>query len=285
MDEPGFKLEEASVTLIGLGLMGGSLALCLKDHCKRLNALDLDVQTLALARRMGVVHAAGSDPRGILPGADLIILACPIPGILDWLKRVPDYVEKDCVILDIGSSKRAILSTMQELPARFDPLGGHAICGKEKITLANAERDLYRDATFVLTPLARTGAAARSAALQLIALLGARPLWMDADRHDAALAATSHLPYLISSALSMSMPQGIARELVGPGFRSTARLAGTPSSMMSGVLEANRDYVLNEIHTFQKSLAEIEDALQLEDSNALKSTLDAARSRYLEMTM
>jgi prephenate dehydrogenase len=285
MDEPGFSLEEANVTVIGLGLMGGSLALCLQDHCRRLNALDVDPQTLELARHMGVAHAAGSDPRELLAGTQMVILACPVPEIIDWLRRLPDYIENDCVVLDIGSSKRAIVSAMKALPERFDPLGGHAICGKEKLSLANAEQELFQGATFVLTPLERSGAAAHSAALQLVELIGARPVWMDAQSHDSALAATSHLPFLLASALSLSISEKIAPELIGPGFRSTARLAGTPSSMMEGVLATNRDNILAEIHVFQERLTEIEGALQAEDTVKLKSVLDLARSRYLNVTL
>ena len=284
MDEPGFKLKEAKVTVIGLGLMGGSLALRLKGHCARLNALDVDTPTLELARRLGVADAAGSDPRAMLADADMVILACPLPEIVAWLKRLPGYVEKACVVLDIGSAKRGVLAAMQALPQRFDPLGGHPICGKEKLTLKNAESTLFENAAFVLTPLERSGADARGAALQLIELLGARPLWMDAGDHDAALAAVSHLPYLISSALCLSVPDAFSPDLVGPGFRSTARLAGTPSGMMGGVLAANRDRVLAELKVFRKRLAEIEVALQLEEYVELNATLDAARGRYLELT-
>ncbi len=283
MDEPGFKLSEAKVTVIGLGLMGGSLALRLKDHCARLNALDVDAPTLELAQRMGVADAVGSDPHAMLADADMVVLACPLPEIVAWLKRLPEYVAKTCVVLDLGSAKRGVLSAMQALPQRFDPLGGHPICGKEKLTLQNAEDTLFENAAFVLTPLERSGAAARSAALQLIELLGARPLWVDAGNHDAALAAVSHLPYLISSALCLSVPDALSPELVGPGFRSTARLAGTPSGMMGGVLAGNRDRVLAELQVFRKRLAEIEFALQLEEYAELNATLDAARSRYFEL--
>lgn len=284
MDEPGFKLSEAKVTVIGLGLMGGSLALRLKGHCARLNALDVDAPTLELARRMDAVDVIGSDPRAMLADADMVILACPLPEIITWLGRLPQYVENACVVLDLASAKRGVLAAMQALPGHFDPLGGHPICGKEKLTLLNAEDTLFENAAFVLTPLERSGAAARSAALQLIELLGARPLWMDAAEHDGTLAAVSHLPFLLSSALSLSMPDALSPELVGPGFRSTARLAGTPSGMMGGVLAANRDRVLAEMEVFRKRLAEIEVALQLEEYAELNTILDAARGRYLALT-
>lgn len=279
MDEPGFNLKDAHVTIIGLGLMGGSMALSLKDRCRHLSALDIDRSVLELARRDQIVHAAGDDPHELLAEADLIILACPLPAILKWLERLPEFVQHSCILLDIGSSKRAILAAMDALPENFDPIGGHAICGKEKLSLANAELELYRDAPFALTTLPRTSQNAREAALQLLNALDAHPIWISADDHDRILASTSHLPYLLASALVMAAPQDAA-ELIGPGFRSSTRLAGTSSSMMLGVLHSNRDQVLTGLHEVQKQLSAFENALLNDDLINLACILDSARNRY-----
>jgi len=259
--------------------MGGSLALSLKERCYRLSAYDLHLPTLELARRQEIVHLADNDPAKILADADLVILACPVPAIVDWLAHLPEYVQHPCIVLDIGSSKRTIVTALETLPANFDPIGGHPICGRERLSLENAERFLYRDAPFVLTPLERTGENARSAALQIVEALGANPIWLDANAHDRILAATSHLPYLLSSALAQATPDDCA-PLVGPGFRSTSRLAGTPSSMMLGVLQSNADNVLASIASFRQSLDVLESALQVGDKDELKSTLDKSRNHY-----
>jgi prephenate dehydrogenase len=262
--------------------MGGSLALSLKPRCRRLSAYDPDTATLELARRQEIVHVVESDPAKVLSDAELVILACPVPAILDWLGRLPDYTQGPCIVLDIGSSKRTIVAALESLPSNFDPLGGHPICGRERLSLENAERFLYRDAPFVLTPLSRTGERARSAALQIIAALGANPVWLDAGDHDRILAATSHLPYLLSSALAMATP-GEAASLIGPGFRSTARLAGTPSSMMLGVMRSNRDNVLSALDRLQEQVAALKIALILGDFNSLQETLDTARAHYQDL--
>jgi len=279
MDKPGFTLKDANIALIGLGLMGGSLALSLKERCRRLNAYDPDQSTLELARRQEIVHLAESDPAKILADADLVILACPVPAIINWLARLPEYVQHPCIVLDIGSSKRTIVAALEILPANFDPIGGHPICGRERLSLENAERFLYRDASFVLTPLERTSENARSAALQIVEVLGATPIWLNADDHDRILASTSHLPYLLSSALALTTSDDSA-PLVGPGFRSASRLAGTPSSMMLGVLQSNEDNVLASIASFRRSLDIIESALQSGNQNTLQSILDRSRNHY-----
>ena len=279
MDKPGFTLEGAHVAIIGLGLMGGSLALSLKGRCGRLSAIDMHLPTIELARRQEIVDMIDDTPARILGDAELIILACPVPAILDWLHRLPEYVRHACIVLDIGSSKRTILSALETLPPNFDPIGGHPICGRERLSLENAERFLYRDAPFVLTPLERTGARARSAVLQFVETLGANPIWMNAADHDRLLAATSHLPYVAASALAHAT-QSEARPLIGPGFRSTSRLAGTPSDMMLGVLLSNADNLLTSIARFRRSLEMIESALESGDEEALRSVLDHSRSSY-----
>ena len=279
MDEPGFKLSEANVAIIGLGLMGGSMAMALRGRCGRLSGLDIDADVRALARRMGVVDNVSDDPQVVLADADLVILACPVPAILSWLERLPELIHKPCVVLDLGSSKRTILAAMQTLPLNFDPIGAHPICGKETLSLRSAERGLFNDELFVVTPLQRSGLNANQAVQQLVDALEARMLVEDAAQHDAALAATSHLPYLISSALALATAPETGR-FVGPGFRSTARLAGTPASMMLGVLETNRDQVLARLKDFQAALGQLEQALERDDLPALQNLLDSAQSRY-----
>lgn len=279
MDEPGFKLSDAVVAIIGLGLMGGSLALALRGRCRQLNGLDIDPLALELAGRMQLLHTVSSDPQAVLENADLVILACPVPDILAWLERLPAYIRQACVVLDLGSSKRAILAGMQNLPLNFDPIGAHPVCGKESLSLRNAESGLYRGAPFMVTPLARTGDNARQAVQQLVQVLGAELVLEEGENHDRALAATSHLPYLLACALALATPQEL-RAFVGPGFRSTSRLAGTPSSMMQGVLETNRDHVLEGIRNMQAVLAKMESALMQNDSTGLKAMLDSAQERY-----
>ena len=138
---------------------------------------------------------------------------------------------------------------------------------------------MFLDAPFVLTPLSRTSDNARSAALQIIEILGANPIWLDAEAHDRILASTSHLPYLLSSALILATPEEAA-PFIGPGFRSSTRLAGTPSSMMLGVLQSNRNNILFTIDYLQAQLSDIKTALLEDGSSQLLSILDLAFNHY-----
>ncbi len=283
MSQPDFNLAESKIAIIGLGLMGGSLALGLRGKCAALYGCDPHLPTLELALSQHIVDYADSNPAKLLPEVDLVILSAPVPAILTLLEKLPSYTSNPCIVMDMGSTKKLIVESMSRLPERFDPIGGHPICGKEKLSLANAERTLYYAAPFLLTPLERTSPRALSAANQIIEALGAKISILDAVEHDRILASTSHLPFLISSALALATPQAVT-PFVGPGFKSTSRLAGTSSSMMLGVLQSNRDNVLNALRGMQMQLAEIESSLSTSDFSKLESILNEAQQKYQTFT-
>jgi prephenate dehydrogenase len=277
--EDGFQLQDSRIAMIGLGLMGGSLALALKGKCAALYGIDSDHATRELALDKKIVDQADTDPAKFLPQADLVILATPVPAIIDFIQELSSFVKKPCIIFDLGSTKKDILQVMSSLPAYFDPIGGHPICGKEKLGLENAEANLYQGAPFVITALERTSARAREAAKQIISAIGAHLIEMTADAHDRALAFTSHLPFLISSALALSTPSEYS-SFIGTGFRSTSRLAGTPSSITLGILQSNRENVLNALTLFQRQLSDLQTKLAADDFQTLESLLNHSRATY-----
>ena len=277
--EDGFSLEDSTVAICGLGLMGGSLALGLRGHCRTLIGFDPDPAALELARRQKVVDVADPDPAKHIHAADLVVLAAPVRAILDLLDQLPSYMPNPCIVIDLGSTKQWIVAAMSRLPERFDPIGGHPLCGSERLSLANAEQSLYREAPFLLTPLGRTTPRALSAARQVIEAVGAKAIVLGDAEHDRVLASTSHLPFLLSSALALATPPEVSG-FIGPGYKSTARLAGTPSSMMLGVLESNRENILRAVHGLQGKLAEIESTLAAPDFSRLESLLSEAEDKY-----
>ena len=274
-----FMLADATVGIVGLGLMGGSLALSLRGHCRSVVGSDTDLPTVREACRQGFVSRADPDPARVLPDADILILATPVPAIVELLERLPSIVLNPCIVMDIGSAKRSIVSAMQRLPERFEPIGGHPLCGKEQFSFANAEQGLYRDAPFFLTPLERTTPQAMSAANQIMDAIGARPVIVSPEEHDQFLAQTSHLPFLLSSALTLAVAPECA-PFVGPGFRSTSRVAGTSTSMMLGVLQSNRDNVLIALHRLQHELEKMDELLSAANDAKLEGVLNEARSRH-----
>jgi prephenate dehydrogenase len=276
------SLKQSRIAILGLGLMGGSLAMALRGKCSNLFGIDRDPRALAFAEQKGIVDRVSSDAGQLLPHADLIILATPVSAIIDLLHELPSLHPGSAMVFDLGSTKVEILKGMQALPSRYDPIGGHPMCGKEVGSLENADPDIYQGAPFALVPLQRTSTNACHIAEELVESIGGRPEWMDGETHDRRVALTSHLPYLLANALASSLPLEVA-PLVGPGLRSTFRLAASPVSMMTDILITNRANVLTGLRIFQDNLAQLEKLLQENVPGNLQEFLEAGRFSYLEL--
>jgi len=276
MNADGFTgftgLAETRVVVVGLGLMGGSLALALHGKVAKLVGYDPDPQVVSLANLQQVVDQASPDLGEVLPESDLVVLAAPVLAILDLLNHLDSLHPGPAVVLDLGSTKTQVAAAMASLPERFDPLGGHPMCGNEKASLVNAEKGMFRGAVFALTPLPRTSLRAKKLVQELVKVIGALELWLDPDFHDRWVAATSHLPYLLAHALTLATPLAAA-PLVGSGFLSTSRLAGSYAPMMLDVLQTNRQNILEALGIFRSCLDEIELCLGREDLEALEDIL------------
>ena len=253
----------------------------LKGKCARLMGFDTHLPTLQLALAIGLVDHASSDFSS-LSQLDVLILATPVNVIVEIIPTLPSFIKQPCILMDLGSTKKLILESMNRLPDNFEIIGAHPICGKEKLGLENADANLYRNAPFVITPSARTTPNAKSAAQQIISTVGADCIEMSAEAHDHALAFTSHLPFLLSSALVNALPKEFA-DFIGPGFRSNSRLADTPSHMMVGILQSNRENVLKAIQSFRDSLTELEENLQSENYIQTEKLLTQSRFSYQEI--
>jgi prephenate dehydrogenase len=279
--EDGFKcaLKDCQVGVIGLGLMGGSLALALRSHCASISGYDVDADTLAQALERGII-----DRPIELHGdrVDLLILAAPVNAILAWLIEIPAIFSGSFHLIDLGSTKTLIVAAMDRLPDRISPLGGHPMCGKETSGLSVADANLYRRCRFVLTPLARTHAATLDVARELLDAIEARALLLDPARHDFLAAAISHVPYLTSVALVEAARRAddeAAWTLAASGFRDSTRLAASDVTMLLDILMSNRAGVLENISRVQAALQMLVEAIQSGDRAALRALLDAARER------
>jgi prephenate dehydrogenase len=274
MSEPDF-LANSRVAIVGLGLMGGSLALALRGRCLSLLGADQDSATLEMAHQKDLFTRLSREPADIVPEADVVILATPVNTILELIRQLPKTHPGSPILLDLGSTKVDIVRALSDLPSRFDPIGGHPMCGKEVSGFGNADVDLYHGAVFAFTPLKRTSKKAYRFADQLTSVIGSRALWIDPEAHDRWCAATSHLPYLVASALASSTPVE-SKPLVGPGFRSTTRIALTPASIMSDVLQTNRENILGQLEDFIAQLGYYERLLASGEISTLEAALDEA---------
>lgn len=282
MDEDGF-LRASRVAVWGLGLMGGSLAMALRGKCRSLVGIDADPETVALAQAAGVVDEASTQAANLLPGADVVVMATPVRTILRLLSELDRAHPGEAVVIDLGSTKRSILAAMDALSARFDPLGGHPMCGKEKASLRHAEAAIYQGAPFALAALPRTSARARALGEELARAAGACPLWVEAGQHDRWVAATSHTPYLLANALAAVTSIETA-PMIGPGFRSTSRLAGSPPAVMVDILATNADHIQAALKAVRSRLEEMEILLAAGDLDELAARLAEGQENYGRLT-
>jgi prephenate dehydrogenase len=279
LDIAGDYLSGQRVVIFGLGLMGGSLAAALHGKVAHLTGIDPDPLARSVALMRGLVDQAAPDALELLSDATLVILAAPVRTIISLIHDLPRWHSGRAVVLDLGSTKVEISAALGGLPERLTPVGGHPICGKEKGTVVNAEAELFQEAPFILVDQANSTAPARRLAEQLARGIGAVPIWMDAQMHDRWMAATSHFPYLLANTLAACTPVE-ASTLIGPGFRSTARLAPSPVRMMLDILATNQANVLASLERFRRRLDLLEDALSQQDYNALDNLLSEGANSY-----
>jgi prephenate dehydrogenase len=286
VDEPGFtKLTEARLAIAGLGLMGGSLALALRGHCRELIGVDADPAVQAAAAARGVVDTTASLAEATA-AADVLVLAAPVRGILAQLAELRRWTPANPVtVLDLGSTKGEIVQAMAGLPARYDPLGGHPMCGKEVSGLAHADPALFQGKVFVLVPLERTSPGALALAHSLVAAIGARPWVLAPDRHDQLAAMASHLPYLAASALvgaAHHTDDGEIWQMASSGFRDTSRLAASDVTMMLDILLTNRSAILETLGGYRAELEALMGLLEAGDAEALRARLSAIQAERLQ---
>ena len=252
------------VAIVGLGLMGGSWGLALKQRGfpgRRVGCDRPEVLNRALAA--GAVDEGSADLPTAVRDADLIILATPVGVILDLLPQLKGAVPPRALVTDVGSTKRLICQRAREVLGE-EPLflGGHPLAGKERSGLENADAALLENARYVLTPLSPDHLADErvQAFSSLLEALGARPFVMEASTHDRAVAFPSHLPQLVSSGVASMIAEQSAEdflplELAASGFRDVTRLAESPYSLW-------RDICLTNIENIQSALEALIDKLE-----------------------
>ncbi len=280
--EDGFdRLRDASFTIIGLGLMGGSFALALKERGvgRQVWSVNRRATVIDRAIELGAVDGGTTNITEGVADADIVVLATPVRVIIDQLRQIGPHLKPGCLVLDLGSTKSDIVRAMESLPAGVEPVGGHPMCGKEVAGIFAAEASLYEGAVFPLTPLERTSPAALDLAEYLVESIGAVPLVIEADRHDQLVAAISHLPYLTAVTLVAAAAE-IAREdpltwpLAASGFRDTSRLAGSDVTMMFDILATNREHVSGMLHRYRRHLDHLIDLLENEREEKLLEMLE-----------
>src|SRR5579862_6686483 len=229
----------SKIGIIGLGLIGGSIALRARELWPTSLVIAVDNKdVLETAMRLQAIDVAAEDLI-VLAEADLVVLAAPVNASIDLLAELDEHVRTPAVVTDTGSTKRAICAAARELPQRFTFVGGHPLAGAARGGLEHARADL-----FVKRPWLITGRSERLEAF--IRALGAEPNVVDADAHDRLLAYLSHLPQLTASALMSIVGEAVGEDglaLAGRGLADTTRLASSPADIWRDIAATNADQI------------------------------------------
>jgi prephenate dehydrogenase len=286
MSAGGFKCRQ--LTVVGLGLMGGSLARALRPYAETVVGVDRDPDSMQYALDHGIVQKATSDLREGVYESDVVLLCAPVRTIIEVIRgRIGAYLRSNTLLIDIGSTKEDICQAMGSLPIGVQAIGGHPMTGKESSGIEASDEALYRGRPFVLCATRRSTPAARLRALAMVEALGAIPIEMDAHQHDRTVAAISHLPYLLSAALVAT----VAREgqhndavwkLAAGGFRDMSRLAAQDLNMMGDILSTNSQAVATMLALFRMQLAQIEARLISDEDGSLSELLQPVRDSRIQ---
>ena len=236
----------AKIAIVGLGLIGGSVALAARRRWQALHIVGIDrpgVLARVAALGAAIETSAGLDA---VRGADLIVLAVPVLEIIGTLHRLSGVARAGAIVTDAGSTKRAIVDAAGCLDPAVTFVGGHPLAGAATSGFDSARPDLFEGRTWLLTPAAGCDPRAIECLRSFVSGLGARPKLIDAPAHDRLMAAVSHLPQMAASALmrvagELAGPDGL--ELAGPGLFDTTRLAASPSDVWSDICATNADHL------------------------------------------
>jgi len=270
--------------LIGCGMMGGSFALAMKRAglVKRVVGYSKSPSTTERARQMGVIDVEAPSALLAVSGADLVLLAVPVSATEATFKAIRHLVDKDSLIMDVGSTKREVVDAarrvLRDQVGVFVP--AHPIAGKELSGVEHADADLYTGRQVILTPIERTFTTQLAKAEKVWAALGCQVQQMSPEAHDAAYAAVSHLPHLLAFALINAVAgqeQGKTfLDLAGPGFRDFTRIAASDPNVWRDILLSNREELLTQSRHFQRALHALESAIAIGDADALEALIEQA---------
>ena len=271
--EPGQDAEIRSVAIVGLGLIGGSLARDLAARGVRVYGLDNDDGTLQKAITLRIVAAIWNEQP-----VDAVVFAVPVlegPVVTRWLMDRLDGVR---LVTDVGSTKRSIVDRAEKLGFGDRFVGSHPLAGDHSSGWDASRAGLFDGARVFLCPTSSTTDQTMRLAKELWATVGGRPEVVDADQHDRHLAWTSHLPQAVSSTLgSVLAGQGLGRWQLGPGGRDVTRLAGSSPEMWADIAIDNADALIPALEAMEAELRALREALAGGDGERLRTLFAAAR--------
>ena len=271
------------LSVLGVGLIGGSIGLAARGEGHHVTGWDPDPAVLERAVELGALTAAVETVEEAVGGAEIVFACAPVGALPELVEQALRAAAEECLVTDVGSTKRAIAAIEDE---RF--IGGHPIAGAETAGVENARDTLFRGATWYLTPGPRSSGILYERLHSLLVSFGAMPVALDAETHDRLLAAVSHVPHVVANVLVSQVAARLTQESealprVGPSFRDATRVAGANSAIWTDIYVSNADAIADELSALAAGLQEA--AGRLRDREALAEWNERAaadRRRLLE---
>jgi prephenate dehydrogenase len=275
------------VTLIGVGLLGGSLGMALRKRRLARSVVGFVRRKWSVAecKRVGAVTLATQDLKGAVEGADLVVLCTPIAQMRPLVVEMLPALSPGAIVTDVGSVKGSVVRELERLLANSGAhfVGSHPMAGSERTGVAAARADLFVDAVCVITPTRSSDQAAVRKVERLWKSVGSRLLRLTPEVHDEMVSRSSHLPHVIATqlvnlVLRPDQPKQQAI-LCANGFRDTTRIASGSPEMWRDIALANRDNLLRALSAFGDGLADFERALRKRDEAAIAKLFEQAKAR------
>jgi cyclohexadieny/prephenate dehydrogenase len=274
------------IAIIGLGLIGGSIGLSVREDLPGVTTrgYDIDPDVRRRARERGLADTIFDDAGEAVRGADLVILCVPVGSMRDAAAAIAADLSPECIISDVGSSKRTITDTLKDALPGFEVIPAHPVAGTENSGPDAGFSTLFHQRWCIVTPPADAAPAKVADLVDFWESIGAMVETMDADHHDRVLAVTSHIPHLIAYTIvgTASDMETVTRSEVikysAGGFRDFTRIAASDPTMWRDVFLNNKDAVLDMLDTFLTDLALMREAIRAGDGQMMHDTFSRTRA-------
>lgn len=273
------------VTIIGVGLIGGSLGMAVigRQLALEVVGVDLDEDYLQQAVTMGAIHRGEISIAEGVKDADLVVISTPVGITADVIREIALHLKPGALVTDVGSTKARIVRAAQELlPDGTEFIGGHPMAGSEQAGVAGADRYLFENAVYILTPTPKNTSGNIAKLRTMLDATGARVVEMDAEEHDMTVAGVSHLPHLVAAALVNTVGE-LQHEcekifmLAAGGFRDVTRVASGHPVMWRDICLTNKDKILRVLAAFRQVLDGFEKDIAGCDGDRLDQQFNRAR--------
>jgi prephenate dehydrogenase len=271
------------IAIIGLGLIGGSLALALKKRARgtEIVGFSRSAKTVAVARKCGAIDRAARNLASAVSGADMVVIATPVMVTRDVLSSIAEHLSPDCVVTDTGSTKVQVMKWAGEyLSPQISFIGGHPMAGKETSGISEADAGLFKGCVYCLTPSYCATPQAVKKLKQVVESIGAKPFFIDAETHDNLVAGVSHLPMLLSAAFVTATAKSRLwpdmAKLAAGGYRDLSRLASGNPEINRDICLTNREKIVDWLDRYIEVLKGYRD-LVADESEELAEMLAQAR--------